>query len=229
MRLASLGWRMAGARKWLIGFIFLALAGCDQRAVDTPPAQVIDLEQERQNLLQQDQRFAEVAYTEGVAEAYRRFMAADAIQLPDGGLAIGGRDAIYEDLLAQTEGAEFSLSWEPLEVEIAASGDLGYTWGIYYYEALDELGAPYVAEGKYVYLWRKNAGRWELILDITNQTEPVYEDFTGEDFVGEGLVEEDLAGEELVQDEFGTEELPVDESAQPFPEESVPPADPAYR
>ena len=32
-----------------------------------------------------------------------------------------------------------------------------------------------MAEGKYVYLWRKNAGRWELILDISNQTEPVYE------------------------------------------------------
>jgi ketosteroid isomerase-like protein len=203
MRFTWLGWRSPGAWKWLITCIFFALTGCDQGAVDTLPVQVIDLEQERQNLLQQDQRFAEVAYTEGVAEAYRRFMAEDAIQLPDGGQAIGGRDAIYDDLLMQTEGAEFSLSWEPLEVEIAASGDLGYTWGIYYYEALDELGAPYVAEGKYVYLWRKNAGRWELILDITNQTEPVYEEFVGD---------------ELAEEEFSTEELSEDEFVQPFPE-----------
>jgi ketosteroid isomerase-like protein len=153
----------------------LVLSACDGLPGGAPPEPVIDLEQERENLLQQDLRFAEAAYTEGVAEAYRRFMAKDAIQLPDGGLAIGGRDEIYADMLAITDGVDFSLTWEPLEVEVAASGDLGFTWGIYYYESLDELGAPFVAEGKYVYLWRKNADRWELILDISNQTEPVYE------------------------------------------------------
>ncbi len=163
------------------GFSALAVAAlailtaCDGMPGGAPPMPVIDLEQERESLLQQDLRFADVAYEEGVAEAYRRFMAEDAIQLPDGGLAIGGRDAIYADMLAITDGVEFSLTWEPLEVEVAASGDLGYTWGIYYYESLDEIGAPFVAEGKYVYLWRKNEGRWELILDITNQTEPDYE------------------------------------------------------
>jgi ketosteroid isomerase-like protein len=159
------------------------LSACDGLPGGAPPEPVIDLEQERENLLQQDLRFAEAAYTEGVAEAYRRFMAEDAIQLPDGGLAIGGREEIYADMLALTDGADFSLSWEPLEVEVAASGELGYTWGIYSYEALDELGAPFVAEGKYVYLWRKNAGRWELILDITNQTEPVYEELLEDELI----------------------------------------------
>ena len=61
------------------------------------------------------------------------------------------------------------------EVEVAGSGEIGFTWGIYYLEAIDELGAPFVAEGKYVFLWRKNEDRWEVILDITNQTEPYYE------------------------------------------------------
>jgi hypothetical protein len=64
------------------------------------------------------------------------------------------------------------------------------------------MGASYVAEGKYVYLWRKNAGRWELILDITNQTEPVYEDFVGD---------------ELTEEEFSAEEPSEDEFVQPFP------------
>lgn len=151
------------------------LTACDGMPGGAPPVPVIDLELERESLLQQDLRFADVAYEEGVAEAYRRFMAEDAIQLPDGDLAIGGRDAIYANMLAITDGVEFSLTWEPIKAEVAASGDLGYTWGIYYYESLDEIGAPFVAEGKYVYLWRKNGGRWELILDITNKTEPYYD------------------------------------------------------
>ncbi|MCP4002475.1 MAG: DUF4440 domain-containing protein [Gammaproteobacteria bacterium] len=164
----------------VVSVLFLLVA-CDGLSDKTSLAPVLNLEQERENLLQQDIRFAEVAYKEGVAEAYRRFMAKDAIQLPDGGLAIGGRDAIYDELSAITEGSDFSLTWEPLEVEVAASGDLGFTWGIYYFESFDELGAPYVAEGKYVYLWRKQAGRWELILDITNQTEPDYEEMIEEE------------------------------------------------
>jgi ketosteroid isomerase-like protein len=151
------------------------LTACDGMPTRGPAQPVVDIEQERQALFQQDMRFADVAYKEGVAEAYRRFMAADAIQLPDGGFAIEGRELIYEDLLAITGEMDFSLTWEPVKAEVAASGDLGYTWGFYYYEAVDEMGAPFVAEGKYVYLWRKNNDRWELILDITNQTEPYYE------------------------------------------------------
>ena len=90
--------------------------------------------------------------------------------------------------------ADFVLTWEPLEALVAASGELGVTWGIYYFNALDELGAPYVAEGKYVYVWRNNNGRWELILDITNQTEPLYEELTE---FGEEDLPEDLSPSEI--------------------------------
>ena len=49
------------------------------------------------------------------------------------------------------------------------------TWGVYLLESLDEIGAPYVAEGKYVFVWQKNGDEWEVILDISNQTEPYFE------------------------------------------------------
>ena len=179
-------------RVWPIIAALLFLTGCDGGPDSSLPAPAINLEQERQNLLQQDLRFAEAAYKDGVARAYRRFMAEDAIQLPDGGLAIGGRDEIYAELSAITADSAFSLTWEPLEVEVAASGDLGFTWGIYYFESLDELGAPYVAEGKYVYLWRKNAGRWELILDITNQSPTDYEELV-EDEAANAISETEAA------------------------------------
>ena len=188
IRFSGRAWLRTWARISVVLTVLFFLVACDGLSDKSASAPAINLEQERENLRQQDLRFAEGAYTEGVAEAYRRFMAEDAIQLPDGGLAIGGRDAIYKELSAITEGVDFSLTWEPLEVEVAASGDLGFTWGIYYFESLDELGAPYVAEGKYVYLWRKNAGRWELILDITNQTEPDYEEMV-EDEAGSPLSE----------------------------------------
>ncbi len=161
----------------LLTAVLLLISGCSKTANElVAPVQQVDQEQARQALLEQDQLFAEAVQIDGVAEAYRQFLAADAVQLPDGGPAIGGREEIYSELRAVTAGMDFTLSWEPLDAEVAASGELGYTWGIYYYEGVDELGAPFLAEGKYVYLWRNNDGRWEVVLDITNQTEPDFVD-----------------------------------------------------
>lgn len=176
----------------------LVLGGCGQNSNDVAGAEpqaarpVLTAEELRADLLAQDVRFSEVARTEGVAEAYRRFSATDALQLPDGGLAIRGRDNIYQELLGATEGMEFTLRWEPADARVAASGELGFTWGIYYFEAVDELGAPYIAEGKYVYVWERRDDRWEMILDITNQTEPdyaAYEEWLDEEYVDESLDE----------------------------------------
>lgn len=172
-------------------------SGGDNSVAGSGPAAgpVLTQAELRAQLLAQDERFSAVAQAEGVAEAYRRFMAVDALQLPDGGLAIRGRDEIYAELLAQTEGMEFTLRWEPADARVAESGELGFTWGIYYFEAVDELGAPYIAEGKYVYVWERRDDRWELILDITNQTEPDYEAY--EEWLDEEYEEESGQGMEL--------------------------------
>ena len=42
-----------------------------------------------------------------------------------------------------------------------------------------------------MYLCRKNAGRWEIILDITNRTEPFYEESVSGELAEEELTEED--------------------------------------
>ena len=182
------------------GFVALSLAGCESPPPPEPPPEPEITVGTLDDLVEQDLRFAAAVESVGVAEAYRQFMAEDAIQLPDGGLAIGGREAIYEELREVTAGLDFELTWEPVDAAVAESGDLGYTWGIYYYEAVDELGAPYVAEGKYVYLWRYNAGRWELILDITNQTEPDYEEY--DESVEAEDEAEGISAEEIIQREL---------------------------
>ena len=188
-------------RAMALGVAAMLIACSDPATVEAPAKPVLNAEQLRESLLAQDRRFAEIAYTEGVPEAYRRFLAADAVQLPDGGLPTVGRDEIYQMLLSQTEGVDFSLTWETLEARVAESGELGFTWGVYYYESVDELGAPYVAEGKYVYVWRYNAGRWEVILDMTNQTEPDYQDY--EEWLEEEYSEDsadDAEAEALLQE-----------------------------
>lgn len=150
------------------------LAACDS---SRGPDVGADSEALRQALLAADAAFSEVAITEGLDVAYERYIAFDAVQLPDGGLPLEGKDAIMSNVDSVVSGNEFNLSWQALDAAVAASGDLGYTWGNYYLEGLDIDGQPYVADGKYLNVWRyTEAAGWQVLLDMSNQNEPPYLD-----------------------------------------------------
>ncbi len=151
--------------------ILLALAGCDSGGVADP---AVGNDSIVRQLLERDAAFATMAYEQGVADAYQAFLAEDAVQLPDGGYPIIGQDAIYENIQDTLEGTEYSLTWEAVDAVVAGSGDIGYTWGNYYFEGVDEQGEPFGSEGKYVNIWRKSDDKWKVLLDISNQNEPAY-------------------------------------------------------
>ena len=56
------------------------------------------------------------------------------------------------------------LSWEPIGGDVATSGELGYTYGIY--ELKDSVN---VQKGSYVTIWKKVNGKWKFVLDSGNQ------------------------------------------------------------
>jgi ketosteroid isomerase-like protein len=135
----------------------------------------IDADAAVQALLAQDEAFAAAAAKEGVAAAYSQFLAEDAVQLPDGGFSILGQQAIVDNILATLGNDDISLSWQAEDAVVAASDDLGYTWGSYYFETVDENGEVFGNDGKYVNIWRKSAaGDWRVVLDISNQNELIF-------------------------------------------------------
>ena len=135
-----------------------------------------DAEALREELLQTDYEFSAMAVDQGVEQAYERFLASDAVQLPDGGMPLNGKQDIMANVSASLGDTEFSLSWEPVDARVSASGDLGYTWGYYYLEAIGEDGQPYAAEGKYANIWQHSNAGWQVLVDMSNQNEPPYLD-----------------------------------------------------
>lgn len=79
-------------------------------------------------------------------------------------MPITGKQAItniYEK--ADTSGIRFS--WEPLAGDIAQSGELGYTYGIYTLQ-VDTT----IEKGTYVSIWKKDEnGNWKYVLDSGNE------------------------------------------------------------
>lgn len=58
------------------------------------------------------------------------------------------------------------VTWQPIDGDISRAGDLGYTHGTY--EVTDDT-KKVVERGSYVHIWRKQNGKWQAVMDVTNK------------------------------------------------------------
>ena len=64
---------------------------------------------------------------------------------------------------------DFSLTWAPVKADMAASGDMGYTYGNYELKSKDKDGQLVTHYGKYASIWKKQKdGSWKVVLDMGN-------------------------------------------------------------
>jgi uncharacterized protein (TIGR02246 family) len=104
------------------------------------------------------------------ADGYMSFYAEDAVELPAGDAALQGKENIRKtmDFLNDKNNR---LTWTPVRVDVAASGDLAYSYGVYEFHSKDKDGKPTVAYGKYTTVWKKQTdGRWKVVLDMGNES-----------------------------------------------------------
>jgi ketosteroid isomerase-like protein len=86
-----------------------------------------------------------------------------------------GRAAVVQNWAQLFEpGGPTTLRWQPLDVKVARSGDLGYTRGQYQLTTVGEDGSTTRSSGSYVTIWRKSTGDglWRAVLDIGTPPQP---------------------------------------------------------
>ena len=67
-----------------------------------------------------------------------------------------------------------ALTFQPSKVEVARSGDIAYTYGTYTMNLSDPKGQPLTDRGKYVTVYKKQAGgEWKAVVDIFNTDTPL--------------------------------------------------------
>jgi ketosteroid isomerase-like protein len=100
-------------------------------------------------------------------DAFLTHFAEDGVEVVDG----GGFDTI-EDMRKQPHWREgTTLSWTPVKAEMAASGDLGYTYGNYVFVTTNKEGKPVTNYGKYTSIWKKQKdGQWKVVVDMGNSS-----------------------------------------------------------
>ena len=103
-------------------------------------------------------------------EGWVDHFADSAATLPPGKLVNVGRAPIRQGMAATFADTSVHVAWYPVYATVAASGDLGYTWGYYRWTSRDDKGAPAPpATGKYLTIWRRDStGRWKVVVDTGN-------------------------------------------------------------
>jgi ketosteroid isomerase-like protein len=150
-------------KKTFLTFLFIAgfivLSGCMHQNKKADNEEIMNI----------DKAFSKLSEEKGMKQAFLEYAAEDAVILRENSYPQVGKNAMAERFKSFSD-TGFILTWEPLFAEIASSGDLGYSYGIYTGTSKDSLGSPLVEKGTYVSIWKKdNDGKWKFILDTGNE------------------------------------------------------------
>ena len=114
-------------------------------------------------IMKTDLEFSDMSRQVGMKKAFLEYIDNDGVLLRPNHLPVVGADAI--DFLSLVNDTAYTLSWKPSKAEIAKSGDLGYSYGIYELKTKDTL-----LKGTYVSIWKKQSnGVWKFVLDSGNE------------------------------------------------------------
>lgn len=117
-----------------------------------------------QALTRTDDAFSTLSAQQGFAAAFRRYALDNAVLLPEQRAPLQNRKVIEQSLQALPAGTQ--LSWTLQGAD--ASGDLGYTWGIYTLTGRDAGGQATAGYGKYLSVWQRQSGDWKLAVMMLN-------------------------------------------------------------
>jgi ketosteroid isomerase-like protein len=119
-------------------------------------------------LLEADRAFDREVSARGI-EGWVDFFADDSRMFPDSRNIVEGKTGIRGLMSPLFSNPDFRLRWQPLGGDIAACGDLGYTFGHSTSRRRNAAGEMGDYFGKYVTIWKKQPdGGWKAVLDIGN-------------------------------------------------------------
>lgn len=124
------------------------------------------MEKWKNEIVQTEKKFAEMVAKEGIPKAFLTF-AADDVVVKRGKKLILGIKALEDSYeVSNPSSSIVTLTWKPDFVDVATSGDLGYTYGKYVYTATDSIGVKSIDSGVFHTVWKRQFdGKWKFVWD----------------------------------------------------------------
>jgi ketosteroid isomerase-like protein len=102
----------------------------------------------------------------GDVDATVAFMADDGVTMSPNTPMSKGKEAIRKEWQALLALKDETISWEPTVVQVADSGELGFTTGTWKMSWTDDKKTKLEDHGKYLELWKRSGGKWLCYYDM---------------------------------------------------------------
>lgn len=148
--------------------ILIALCSCS-----APSENREDLEEIKQEIIAAEKSFSEYSEKNGFAKALAEYAADDVIKLNHNQYPTIGKAQLQKEAAQDSIGSsQGTLTWKPLKVWVAESGDMATAFGDWYYTAPSHQASnDTTLYGNYVTVWMKQKdGSWKFAIDGGNRT-----------------------------------------------------------
>lgn len=123
-----------------------------------------EIDAAKNEILQTEKAFEEMASEKGLAEAFYYFADQNAaIRRGNDSLIIGKENIkLYYD---KNSNPNAKLRWTPDFIEVSDCGTLGYTYGKYLFTVQDSTGKNIEYKGIFHTVWKKQNNDWKYVWD----------------------------------------------------------------
>jgi uncharacterized protein (TIGR02246 family) len=131
----------------------------------------VDAEAEERTIRELDDKWVKALEAKDTA-AVANFYAERAVFLPASDARVEGRDGIRSAWAEFLRLPKMSLTFSPTDIEISDNGDMAYDIGTYRLAFDGPKGRRIEEEGKYLQVWEKMGGQWQVVADMFNSDKP---------------------------------------------------------
>jgi ketosteroid isomerase-like protein len=131
----------------------------------------VDVAAEKESILKTDREFSDYSSENGMKKAFELYGDENMVMLRENSMPVVGKTA-FSDLYKNFDDSQMTLVWEPLFADVSASGDLGYSYGIYTMTIKSD--SLKTEKGTYLSIWKKDPdsyrdGNWKFVVDTGNE------------------------------------------------------------
>jgi ketosteroid isomerase-like protein len=127
----------------------------------------VDVASASATLLKLEREFSNASASQGALKRFLSHSANEVRLFREGSFPFVGKDAAKQALAANKN----VWTWQPQFADVARSGDLGYTYGVYELRSNDAAMAL-AEKGNYLRIWKRQNGGWKVLIDVANPLPP---------------------------------------------------------
>ena len=143
----------------------ILVIACNQPTSNTTAQKSMNTDSLRTELMNTDKAWNNTSLQKGYFHSRSDFVADDGIELSENEMPLVGKQAVTDYVKSHSDSA-LKVQWVALRADIAASGDLGYTYGSYSNQFKTRSGKDTMLYGAYITVWKKQPdGSWKFLAD----------------------------------------------------------------